>query len=46
VELSIILCPADGDVSNGTLNIPNDVADIVGKHSLVPFLAEVKGVRL
>lgn len=44
VELSIILCPADGDVSSDTLKIPNDVAAIVEKHSLVPFVAEVRGV--
>lgn len=41
MQLSIILCPADGDVSSDTFNIPTDVADIVDKHSLVPFLSEV-----
>lgn len=40
-ELRIILCLADGDVTSGTLNIPNDVTDIVERHSLVPFLAQV-----
>jgi hypothetical protein len=41
-ELRIILCLADGDVTSDTLNIPNDVADIVERHSLVPFLAQVR----
>jgi hypothetical protein len=28
-------------VISDTLNIPNDVADVVERHSLVPFLAQV-----
>jgi hypothetical protein len=40
-ELRIILCLADGDVTSDTLNIPNDVVDIVERHSLVPFLGQV-----
>lgn len=43
VELSIILCFDDGGLSGDTVNIPNDVADIVEKHSLVPFRAKVRG---
>ncbi|KAG0587242.1 hypothetical protein KC19_2G150900 [Ceratodon purpureus] len=40
-ELRIILCLADGDVTSDTLSIPNDVADIVEKHALVPFVTQV-----
>ncbi|KAG0575336.1 hypothetical protein KC19_VG338000 [Ceratodon purpureus] len=40
-ELRIILCLADGDVTSDTLDIPNDVADIVEKHALVPSVAQV-----